>query len=157
MGMDKINEVMQDYVKNQEISGAALLVRRGDEILYENRWGYSRCETNQEIKEDSIYRLMSMTKCITAVAVMICIEKGLLELDAPLSRYIPEFAGMQVMEDPRYEFSMDKMKKIPLLLLMEIQSSNINIRLILVRWCMMVRCIFMPDMMNVRHRLSIIS
>lgn len=32
MGMDKINEVMQDYVKNQEISGAALLVRRGDEI-----------------------------------------------------------------------------------------------------------------------------
>lgn len=117
MGMDKINEVMQDYVKNQEISGAALLVRRGDEILYENRWGYSRCETNQEIKEDSIYRLMSMTKCITAVAVMICIEKGLLELDAPLSRYIPEFAGMQVMEDPRYEFSMDKMKKIPLLLL----------------------------------------
>lgn len=35
--------------------------------------------------------------------------------------------------------------------LMEIQSSNINIRLILVRWCMMVRCIFMPDMMNVRH------
>lgn len=76
MGMDKINEVMQDYVKNQEISGAALLVRRGDEILYENRWGYSRCETNQEIKEDSIYRLMSMRKCITAVAVMICIEKG---------------------------------------------------------------------------------
>lgn len=51
-GWIKINEVMQDYVKNQEISGAALLVRRGDEILYENRWGYSRCETNQEIKED---------------------------------------------------------------------------------------------------------
>lgn len=95
-GWIKSMKVMQDYVKNQEISGAALLVRRGDEILYENRWGYSRCETNQEIKEDSIYRLMSMTKCITAVAVMICIEKGLLELDAPLSRYIPEFAGMRL-------------------------------------------------------------
>ena len=117
MNENDISRVMQNYIDNQEMSGGALLVRRGDRILYQNKWGYSNLEKKEEISYDSIYRMMSMTKCITAVAVMICVERNLIELDAPLSRYIPEFSNMQVLDDERYVFSPEKMKKLPFMLI----------------------------------------
>ena len=77
--------------------------------VYRQKWG--------EVEFDSIYRMMSLTKCITAVAVMICVERGLIGLDEPLSTYIPEFKEMKVMDDERYVFEPEKLKKLPLMLL----------------------------------------
>lgn len=107
MDTRQIGETMQAYVDHQEMAGGALSVRRGGNVLYREKWG--------EVEFDSIYRMMSMTKCITAAAVMICIERGLIGLDGPLSAYIPEFHQMKVMEDERY--GPEKLKKLPLMLL----------------------------------------
>ena len=100
---------MQDFVDQQEMAGGALFVRQGKEIVYRKKWG--------NVEFDSIYRMMSMTKCVTAVAVMICVERGWLDLDEPLKTYLPVFHDMRVSEDERYAFSPEKMKKLPILLL----------------------------------------
>lgn len=109
MDIKQIDEIMEAYVNNQEMAGGALFVRQGENILYRQKWG--------EVEFDSIYRMMSLTKCITAVAVMICVERGLIGLDEPLSTYIPEFKEMKVMDDERYVFEPEKLKKLPLMLL----------------------------------------
>lgn len=109
MDIKQIDETMQAYIENQEMAGGALFVRRGEHVLYREKWG--------EAAFDSIYRMMSMTKCMTAVAVMICVERGLIGLDEPLSAYIPEFKEMKVMDDERYVFKPEKLKKFPLMLL----------------------------------------
>ena len=75
MNISKIDSQMVEYVDNGDISGASLLIRRGNEILYKNMWGYANTEKGILIQENSIYRMMSMTKIITAVAVMICMER----------------------------------------------------------------------------------
>ena len=109
MTTDIIDKTMQGYVDNNEMAGGALLVRSKDTVLYREKWG--------AVEFDSIYRMMSMTKCITAVAVMICVERGLIDLDDSLSLYIPEFKDMSVADDSRYAFDSKKMKKLPFLLL----------------------------------------
>ncbi len=113
---DMINQAISAYVESQELSGAALCVLQDGKLVFRNKWGYSSIEEKKEIQYSSIYRMMSMTKVITAVAVLICVQRGKLALDAPLSEYIPEFADMKTAKDERYVFSPDKMAKIPLLL-----------------------------------------
>ncbi len=105
-----ISKVMEAYVVNQEISGGALIVRKNDQIVYKNKWGYQDLGNRAEVEYNTIYRMMSMTKCITAVAVMKLMEEGKLELDDKVSKYIPEFAKLQVVSDPRYVYKEGKLK-----------------------------------------------
>lgn len=117
--MDKkeIDRTMEQYVADEEMAGGALYVRQGGELAYRGKWGYAKKESSQPIAYDSIYRMMSMTKCVTAAAVMMCVERGLIDLDAPLSSYIPEFSGLSVVADERYVYDETKLKKLPVLLL----------------------------------------
>lgn len=117
MDVNIIEQTLSKYISDKELAGCSLLVRRGNEILYSNKWGYSNIEEGTPIEDDSIFRQMSMTKCITAVAVMMCVEQGLLSLDDPLSKYLGEFKNMKVVNDKRYEFTPEKMKKLPFMLL----------------------------------------
>lgn len=114
---DMINRAMEGYLNNCEISCAALRIMKNGQTVFENKWGYSSIEKKTPVEYDSIYRMMSMTKVITAVAVMICCERGLLYLDMSLSEYIPQFFGMKVCDDERYVYSPEKLKKLPLMLL----------------------------------------
>ncbi len=108
---------MRDYLDNSEISGASLCVVKNGSVVYRKLWGYSSLEKEEKISDDSIYRMMSMTKPITAAAVMILIERGLVGLDDPLSKYIPAFSKMRTADDLRYVFSPQKMAEIGKLLL----------------------------------------
>ena len=60
-------------------------------------------ETNKPMQKDTIFRIYSMTKPIAAAAVMILCEKGKLQLDAPVSIYLPELGGLKVAKDPDAE------------------------------------------------------
>ena len=117
MNIEKINQCMQEYVDNQEISGAALIVRKGDGIVFKNKWGYSRMEDQTPVAYNSIFRMMSMTKCITGVCILKLMEDRKLSLEDPISKYIPEFKDLKVSCDERYYFTPDKFKKLPLYLL----------------------------------------
>ena len=104
MREEQISEVMERYVQNEEIAGASLLVRQHGQTVYRNCWGYADKSARMPIREDSIFRLMSMTKCVTAVGILQLMEAGKLNLDDPLSLFIPSFAKPRVAADARYRW-----------------------------------------------------
>lgn len=124
MDTQEIQRTIDAYIQNQELAGGALLVRRDEEVLYENTFGYSNIAARQAIARDSLYRLMSMTKPITAVAVMQLAEQGKIELDAPLDRYLHGFTAMRVVDDKRYAYheGMNALSLLPGLLTFRLKA-----------------------------------
>ena len=96
--METINDVMQGYVDRGEMSGGALIVRKEGDEVFRGKWGFADLAAKTPIEYDNIYRLMSMTKGVTAVAVMTLVEQGLLGLDDPVSRHLPAFAEPRVVK-----------------------------------------------------------
>lgn len=84
---------MKHFVETKEIAGAVTLVASDEVILHESAIGYSDLETKTPLTTDSIFWIASMTKPITATAVMMMQEEGKLSVDDPVSKYLPEFAG----------------------------------------------------------------
>lgn len=99
MEQEKINRlqwILDDAVARGEIPGAILMVRReGKETVYLES-GYADIEAKKPVARDSIYRLYSMSKPITATAVMILVERGMIDLADPVCRYLPGFCGQMV-------------------------------------------------------------
>lgn len=102
--MGQIDQTVSEYIKNKEISGGALLVRKAGEVVYQNKWGYADVAAGAPVEYDSIYRMMSMTKPVTAVGILKLMDRGLITLDDPLSKFLPQFKDMEVCADKRYEF-----------------------------------------------------
>lgn len=129
MEIQEIDRIMNAYIANREMAGGALLVRKNDTVVFDGRWGFADIEKQHPVTDDTIFRMASMTKCVTGVAVMKLVEEGRLELDAPLSEYLPAFRDMRVCADKRYEyrpgmsmvsllpkllfFRMDRIKSVP--------------------------------------------
>ena len=103
----KIDSVIQSYLDNREISGGAMIVRKGGQIVYQNKWGWADIAAQTPIDDTAIFRMMSMTKPVTAVGILMLMEKGLLRLDDPISRFLPQFSNMQVSCDKRYVYTQD--------------------------------------------------
>ena len=124
MDTQEIQRTIDAYIQNQELAGGALLVRRDEEVLYENTFGYSNIAARQAIAKDSLYRLMSMTKPITAAAVMQLAEQGKIELDAPINRYLQGFTDMRVVDDKRYAYheGMNALSLLPGLLTFRLKA-----------------------------------
>lgn len=76
--------------------GAAICILEHGKEVYRKEYGYADKEKNIPMKPDAIFRCYSMTKPITAVAVMILVERGLLSLSDPASKYIPGFQDQKV-------------------------------------------------------------
>lgn len=107
MDVRDIDRAMEEYLHNQELAGGALLVRKNDEIVYDGKWGYADLAARTPVTDETIFRMASMTKIVTAVGILKLIENGVLSLDDPLSQYLPEFSDMRVCADKRYEFRPD--------------------------------------------------
>ena len=89
MDVNDISKTMQRYLANGEIHEAELMVRKDDQLVYDAGWNKS-CDR-------PIYRMMSMTKPVVGVAVMMQVEKGVIGLDDPISKYLPAFKDMGVI------------------------------------------------------------
>ena len=100
----KIDSVIQSYVDNREISGGAMIIRKGGQIVYQNKWGWADLAAQTPIDDTSIFRMMSMTKPITAVGILKLMESGLLCLDDPISKFLPQYSNMRVSCDKRYVY-----------------------------------------------------
>jgi CubicO group peptidase (beta-lactamase class C family) len=92
----RIKTWMQKYIEGGKLPGATTLVARHGQIAFCETMGYGDLEEKKTLARDSILRFYSMSKPITAVAVMMLYEKGLFQLDAPLSDFIPAYKHMQV-------------------------------------------------------------
>lgn len=117
MDIEKINAQMEAYVRTREMVGGALIIRKNGEILLKNRWGYLDAEGKQPVTDRTVFRMASMSKPVTAVAVMRLVEQGHIGLDDQLTKYIPAFHDLRVVADKRYEFSEKVKWRIPWLLL----------------------------------------
>jgi len=93
-------------VERGEIAGAVTVVSRHDQVAQEACFGLRDIAAGLPMEADTIFRIASMTKPITSVGALMLVEAGKLRLDDPVSRYIPEFADVQVFAgvedgDPR--------------------------------------------------------
>lgn len=97
------------YVEIGKIPCVASLVSRRGEIVHESYVGETAIEGGEPIDENTIFRIYSMTKPVTSVALMMLYEEGLFRLDEPISKYIPEFAKTEVWDGGnRKEFKTRK-------------------------------------------------
>ncbi len=102
--LDRIGAVMNDHVAKGHIAGAIGLIARRGKVGYFETYGFQDKEAGVAMRKDSIFRMYSMTKPITGVAVMILYEEGKFYLTDPVSKYLPELANMKVAvveTDPR--------------------------------------------------------
>jgi CubicO group peptidase (beta-lactamase class C family) len=94
--LQRLTQAYQGYVDRGELPGAVLLIAVGDKIAYLQAVGFQDREKKIPMKTDAIFRLASMTKPVVSVAAMTLVEEGKLDLDAPVSQYLPEFADLKV-------------------------------------------------------------
>lgn len=96
--LDRLGEVLEQSVQTGQIAGGNLCVlHKGEEVYYAES-GYADIAKQKKITRNSIFRLYSMTKPITSAAVMLLMERGVIDLLDPVSKYIPTFADMKVAE-----------------------------------------------------------
>lgn len=92
-----LKKKISDEIKSGKVAGAAHLVVKGNNTLFEYVGGSRDIKDNTPMKSDTIVRIYSMTKPITSVAAMILYEKGKFKLSDPVSKFIPSFKNSKVM------------------------------------------------------------
>lgn len=99
----RIDRVMEDHVARKQVAGVVTLVARQGRMTQLGTYGMADVEANRPMRPDTIFRIASMTKPVTSVAVMMLYEEGRFLLTDPVSRYLPEFKEMEVLppEDSR--------------------------------------------------------
>lgn len=92
------DQLMNGEIQNSRLAGANILVIDKDKEIFFQSYGYADKERNIPMKRDTMFRIFSMTKPITAAAVMILFERGMLDLFDPVSKYLPGFKNQKVLE-----------------------------------------------------------
>lgn len=94
----RIRAAMQRYIDRKEVPGAVTLVARRGKVAHLEAQGLRDVEAKAAMTTDTIFRIASMTKPITSVALMMLYEEGHFLLSDPVSKWLPEFAGMKVAQ-----------------------------------------------------------
>jgi CubicO group peptidase (beta-lactamase class C family) len=94
--LKRVTDAFRSEVDKGAIPGAVVLIARNGKIAYLEAFGFQNRESKKAMTTDAIFRIASMSKPITSVAVMMLVEEGKIQLLDPVSRYLPEFKGVQV-------------------------------------------------------------
>ena len=94
--LHRIDAAMKRLVDQKQVAGLVTLLERHGKVVHVNAVGQLDVRKPDPIQKDSIFRIYSMTKPVTGVAMMMLYEEGKWRLDDPVSRYIPEFARLKV-------------------------------------------------------------
>ncbi|WNH09225.1 serine hydrolase domain-containing protein [Thalassobellus suaedae] len=101
-----IDSLLQSYIDNKQLNCVAAFVAKGGNVIYNKAFGLKDVENNIPATIDDYYVLFSQTKAITTVAFMTLVDKGLVAVDDPVSKYFPEIPDQvvtKVNEDGTYE------------------------------------------------------
>ena len=93
----RVTRALKDEVKRGHLAGAIGVVARRGRIAYWQTVGMADIETGKPLRDDTIFRIYSMTKPIVGVALMTLFEEGKFALGDPVKRHIPELGGLQVL------------------------------------------------------------
>jgi CubicO group peptidase (beta-lactamase class C family) len=94
--LKRISQMVQRRIDAGDMTGAVTIVARKGRVVHLEAQGLMDLESKKPVTKDTMFRVASMTKPVTGVAIMMMIEEGKIRLTDPVSRYIPEFRGMKV-------------------------------------------------------------
>lgn len=94
--LQRLDGFLEHATDAQGYLGAVSLVWKDGEVVQSQAYGYRDLGRNSPMRKDSIFRIYSMTKTVTTVAVLMLVDEGKLQLDDPVQKYLPEFSDMQV-------------------------------------------------------------
>ena len=96
----RVGPDLQAFVDSGELAGIVTLTSRHGDVVQADAVGWADIETRTPMRHDTLFRIASMSKPITSVAAMMLVEQGKIALDDPVTRWIPELAGLRVLRDP---------------------------------------------------------
>jgi CubicO group peptidase (beta-lactamase class C family) len=99
--LKRLDAVLNQYIEKKQIAGAVALVVRKGKTVYLKSVGMQDVEAKTPMRNNTIFRIASMTKPVTSVAVMILYEEGRFMLNDAVSKYLPEFKDMMVLNPER--------------------------------------------------------
>jgi len=97
-GSGAIDTSLRSAVERKDVPGVVALITSRERVLYQNAFGVADVATGRPLTSDALFRIASMTKPVTTVALMQLVEQGRLGLDDPAEKYLPELAGVKVFE-----------------------------------------------------------
>jgi CubicO group peptidase (beta-lactamase class C family) len=92
----RLTRAMQPFVDNADVAGLVGVVGNKDGITATTVLGMQNVDLKQPMQKDSLFRIASMTKPITAIGIMILQDEGKLSVDDPVEKHLPEFKGQQL-------------------------------------------------------------
>ena len=96
--LQQATAILRQYVADRRITGAVAAVARRGKLVYLEPVGLQSLESRAPMTERSLFRIYSMTKAVTAVAVMMLVEEGRIQLTDPASKFLPEFKNLMVQD-----------------------------------------------------------
>ena len=99
--MDELNNLLIKYIDEGLYPGFQWQINIQDKV-YSGKAGFNSLELKTKIKENTIYRIWSMTKPVVAVAAMQLIEENRISLEDPITKYLPEFLNLKVLSLPKF-------------------------------------------------------
>jgi CubicO group peptidase (beta-lactamase class C family) len=94
-----VKEMLQPYIDSGDLPGVVTVIATKDKVLQIDAVGYADLETKRPMTADTVFWMASQTKQITAIAVMMLVEEGKLNLDEPVIKYLPELKNLQVIAE----------------------------------------------------------
>src|SRR5262245_33084009 len=94
-----VTAAMQKFVASNDLAGAVTLVGRKDGVVHHAAVGFRDLDAKDPMKKDTLFRIASMTKPITAIAVMILADEGKLSPDDDVAKHLPEFTGQLLVAE----------------------------------------------------------
>ena len=93
----RVDAALKPYIDNKQLAGAVVAIARKNKTVYMKSFGAADIDSNKAMTDDAIFRIASMTKPVTSVAVMMLYEEGKFLLDDPIAKFIPEFKEPKVL------------------------------------------------------------
>lgn len=97
--LKKVDAIVSDLIERQSLAGASVAVARHGKVVYFKIFGKMDVEAGKPMREDTIFRIYSMSKSITTAAALLLVDEGKINLDDPVAKYIPEFKEPKVWID----------------------------------------------------------
>jgi len=94
--LNRVTQAMQGFVDEGKLAGVVTMAARDNKIVHFESVGYRDLEAQAPMTNDTLFRIYSMTKPVTGVALMILYEEGKFRLADPVEKYLPEFENLQV-------------------------------------------------------------
>ena len=112
--LDRVDKLIQGAIDSGAYLGAVTLISRHGKVVHARAYGNRDFARKTRMQQDAIFRIYSMTKTVTTVALLMLMEDGKLNLDDPVSKFIPAFADLRVFVGGTAESPRSRMPKRPL-------------------------------------------